>query len=169
MAFGFFDEQKMQMRIINFQFFINFTSNIGLIKNSVIYILEKLKIDSSFTIIVFYFKNSWNKDCFEMNCMTFSCHFLAIPMFIFHKTEVLTVILRCLSGHTYDWFKSYDTKRKYFHFFFFCDFVQKQKFASFAFFAFLCFLSSFLYQLSFTLVKHLKMTVWISVLWKINM
>ena len=60
MAFGFFDEQKMQMRIINFQFFINFTSNIGLIKNSVLYILEKLKIDSSFTIIVFYFKNSWN-------------------------------------------------------------------------------------------------------------
>ena len=60
MAFGFFDEQKMQMRIINFQFFINFTSNIGLIKNSVLYILEKLKIDSLFTIIVFYFKNSWN-------------------------------------------------------------------------------------------------------------
>ena len=58
MAFGFFDEQKMQMRIINFQFFINFTSNIGLIKNSVLYILEKLKIDSLFTIIVFYFKNS---------------------------------------------------------------------------------------------------------------
>ena len=73
--------------------------------------------------------------------MTFSGHFLAIRMFIFHKTEVLTVILRCLTGLTYYWFKSYDTKRKYFHFFFFCDFVQKQTFATFTFFAFLCFLS----------------------------
>jgi hypothetical protein len=42
--------------------------------------------------------------------MTFSGHFLAIRMFIFHKTEVLTVILRCLTGLTYYWFKSYDTK-----------------------------------------------------------
>ena len=55
-------------------------------------------------------------------------------MFIFHKTEVLTVILRCLTGLTYYWFKSYDTKRKYFYFFFFCDFVQKQMFATFTFF-----------------------------------
>ena len=45
--------------------------------------------------------------------------FLALCMFIFHKTEVLTVILRCLTGLTYDWLKSYDTKGKYFHFFFF--------------------------------------------------
>ena len=37
---------------------------------------------------------------------------------IFHKTEVLTVILRCLKGLTYDWFKSHDTKHKYFHCFF---------------------------------------------------
>ena len=44
--------------------------------------------------------------------------FFAVCMFIFHKTEVLTVILRCLTGLTHDWFKSYDTKRKYFHFFF---------------------------------------------------
>ena len=43
------------------------------------------------------------------------------------------VILRCLTGLTYDWFKSYDTKPKYFHFF-----VQKQTFASFAFFVILC-------------------------------
>ena len=41
--------------------------------------------------------------------MTFSGHFLAIRMIIFHKTEVLTVILTCLTGLTYYWFKSYDT------------------------------------------------------------
>jgi hypothetical protein len=69
--------------------------------------------------------------------------FFAIFMFIFHKTEVLTVILRCLTGLTYYWFKSYDTKRKYFYFFFFCHFLQKQTFASFAFFAFLCFCLNF--------------------------
>ena len=28
-------------------------------------------------------------------------------MFIFHKTEVVTVILRCLTGLNLDWFKSY--------------------------------------------------------------
>ena len=28
-------------------------------------------------------------------------------MFIFHKTEVLVVILRCLTGLNLDWFKSY--------------------------------------------------------------
>ena len=39
-------------------------------------------------------------------------------MFIFHKTEVLEVILRCLTGLIYDWLKSYDAKRKYFHIFF---------------------------------------------------
>ena len=65
--------------------------------------------------------------------------FFAICMFIFHKTEVLTVILRCLTGLHY--FKSYDTKRKYFHFFLFCNFVQKHAFVFFAFFAFLCFVS----------------------------
>ena len=45
------------------------------------------------------------------------------------------------TGLTYDWFKSYDTISKYFHFFFFAIFLQKQTFASFAFFMFLCFLS----------------------------
>ena len=72
---------------------------------------------------------------------TISGPFFANYISIFHKTEILTVILRCLTGLTYDWLKSYDTKRKYFHFFFFCDFVQKQIFASFMFFTFLCFLS----------------------------
>jgi hypothetical protein len=47
------------------------------------------------------------------------CPFHAICMFIFHKTEILKVILRCWTGLDYDWCKSYDKKCKYFHFFFF--------------------------------------------------
>ena len=35
---------------------------------------------------------------------------------IFHKTEVQVVILRCWTGLNPNWFKSYDTKRKYFSF-----------------------------------------------------
>ena len=38
---------------------------------------------------------------------TISGHFFAICMFIFHKTEVQTVILRCLTGLNLNWFKSY--------------------------------------------------------------
>ena len=36
-----------------------------------------------------------------------SGHFFAICFFIFHKTEVQTVILRCLTGLNHSWFKSY--------------------------------------------------------------
>ena len=39
--------------------------------------------------------------------MTIPGHFLAMYVFIFHKTEVLTVILRCLTGLNLDWVKSY--------------------------------------------------------------
>ena len=40
-------------------------------------------------------------------CTTIPGHFLAMYVFIFHKTEVLTVILRCLTGLNLDWVKSY--------------------------------------------------------------
>ena len=36
--------------------------------------------------------------------------FFANCMVIFHKTEVQTVILMCLSGQNHNWFKSFDTK-----------------------------------------------------------
>ena len=42
--------------------------------------------------------------------MTISGHFwpsLAIFIFIFHKTEVHTIILRCSTGLNLDWSKSY--------------------------------------------------------------
>ena len=42
------------------------------------------------------------------NCYrTISGHFFAICIFIFHKTEVQTVILRCLTGLNLNWFNSY--------------------------------------------------------------
>ena len=65
-------------------------------------------------------------------------------MIIFHKTEVLTVILRCLTGLTYDWLKSYDTKCKYFHFFFFLQFCIKTDICIFfVFYIFLSFVITF--------------------------
>ena len=36
--------------------------------------------------------------------------FFANCINIFHKTEVQTVILVCLTGQNINWFKSYDTK-----------------------------------------------------------
>jgi hypothetical protein len=41
------------------------------------------------------------------NILSLSGHFLANCMFIFDKTEVQMVILRCLTGLNLDWFKSY--------------------------------------------------------------
>ena len=43
---------------------------------------------------------------------TISGHFSANCMFIFHKKEVQTVILRCLTGLNHNQYKSYDTKPK---------------------------------------------------------
>ena len=68
-----------------------------------------------------------------------SDHFFAICIFIFHKTEVRTVILRCLMGLNLNWFKSYGlkcSKMQIFPFPFFCDFVWKHKFAFFVFLGF---------------------------------
>ena len=54
---------------------------------------EKMLISSRFSII--------------------SSQLFAIYISIFHKTEVLTVILRCWTGLNHTWFKSYDKKRKW--------------------------------------------------------
>ena len=43
---------------------------------------------------------------------TISGHFSANCMFIFHKKEVQTVILRCLTGLNIDWFKNYGLRCK---------------------------------------------------------
>ena len=44
---------------------------------------------------------------------TISGHFSANCMFIFHKKEVQTVILRCLKGLNIDWFKNYGLRCKW--------------------------------------------------------
>ena len=46
----------------------------------------------------------------DVLCKTIPGHFFAIWVYIFHKTEVLTVILRCLMGLNLDWVKSYGLK-----------------------------------------------------------
>ena len=62
--------------------------------------------------------------------------FLCKCMFIFHKTEVQTVILICLMGLNSDWFKNYDTNCKYFHFLCLLHTSKKMKICIFCFFAF---------------------------------
>ena len=51
--------------------------------------------------------------------LTICGHFYGNYIDIFHKTEIQMVILRCLMSLNFNWFKSYDTKYKYFHFRFF--------------------------------------------------
>ena len=58
---------------------------------------------------------------------TISGHFFANCMFILHKTEVLTVILKCLKSLNPNWYKSYDTKPKN---------AKKHTFVFFSFFHF---------------------------------
>ena len=65
-----------------------------------------------------------------------SSHFFANYMIVFHKTEVQKIILRCLMGLNSNWFKSYDTKHKYFHIRFFAilyKFEKKREMEIFAF------------------------------------
>ena len=55
---------------------------------------------------VVYSDRKWKiliNDC----CRTLSGQFFAICMFIFQKTEVQMVILRCWMGLNFNWFKSY--------------------------------------------------------------
>ena len=62
--------------------------------------------------------------------MTISSRFSANYFYISHKTEVQTVICRCWTSLNLNWFKSYDTKHKYFHSRFFSDFVKKTNMCS---------------------------------------
>ena len=70
-------------------------------------------------------------------CFSISGHFFASCMFIFHKTEIQMVILRCLTVLNLNWLKSYGlrcSKKQIFKFPFFCDIVQKHKFVFFCVF-----------------------------------
>ena len=50
---------------------------------------------------------------FSDHFTTISSHFFDNCLYIFHKTELQTVILRCWTDLNHNWFKSYDTKRKW--------------------------------------------------------
>ena len=96
----------------------------------------------------------------------FPAIFFAICMFIFHKTEVQTVILKCLTGLNLDWFKSYDTKRKKLKKASMCFWTKLQKNRN-GNISVLC--HNFWTNqnlLKFSPVKHVIMTIWTSVLWK---
>ena len=45
-------------------------------------------------------------------CTNHNLPFFAYYILIFHKTEIQTVILRCLTSLNHNWYKSYDTKHK---------------------------------------------------------
>ena len=59
--------------------------------------------------------------------MTISGHFFVNYMNIFHKTEISTVILRCLTYLNLNWIKSYNIKYKFSHFWFFCKLTELTK------------------------------------------
>ena len=93
-------------------------------------------------------------------------HFFANYMFIFHKTEIQTVILRCLMSLNLNWYKSYDTKRKNSKNTNLCFWTKLQKNRN----GNISILSHNFWTnqnlLEFRPVKHVIMTVWTSVLWK---
>ena len=89
-------------------------------------------------------------------------------MGIFHKTEIQTVILRCLMSLNLNWYKSYDTKRKNSKNANLCFWTKLQKNRN----GNISILSHNFWTnqnlLEFRPVKHVIMTVWTSVLWKMN-
>ena len=76
------------------------------VPNSEWHLLQQSWINFPFCLsfLKTYSKRNWKK-CGHFR--TISGHFFANNMSIFHKTEVQTVILRCLTGLNCNWFKSY--------------------------------------------------------------
>ena len=89
-------------------------------------------------------------------------------MFIFHKTEIQTVILRCLMSLNLNWYKSYDTKRKNWKNTNLCFWtkLQKNQNGNISVLSHNSWTNQHL--LEFRPVKQVIMTVWTSVLWKMN-
>ena len=89
-------------------------------------------------------------------CNNHTWPFFANYMLIFHKTEIQTVILRCLTNLNINWFKSYYTKRqnaKNANVLFCSKSQQKWQWK------YLHFVSKLLKQSELRPVKHLKKTV----------
>ena len=82
-------------------------------------------------------------------------------MTIFYKTEVQTVILKCLTlikGLNLDWFKSYDSKYEYFNFLFFCDILEKNAIAFFAFLGIFAFFAITVVQIMIQTLSALQIS-----------
>ena len=58
---------------------------------------------------------------------TISGHFFVNCMNIFHRAEISTVILRCLTHLNINWIKSNYIKHTFFHFWFFCKLTELTK------------------------------------------
>ena len=112
---------------INFMSYISNSNKKSQKPQGVLFDLNHVKTDPKWMLLL--------NNCYDI----VSGHFFAICIFIFHKTEVQTVILRCLMGLYLNWLKGYGLKcrkMQIFPFPFLCDFVQKHKFAFFAFLGF---------------------------------
>ena len=76
-----------------------------------IFMSKILKNPLTFMIARYLLKLFTNEFSFiNVLCTTIPGHFFTICVYIFHKIEVLTVILRCLMGLNLDWVKSYGLK-----------------------------------------------------------
>ena len=98
--------------------------NLFVLQNSICIVFNIIKSDPKRMLLL--------NNCYKI----VSGHFFAVCIFIFHKTEVQTVILRCSTGLNCNWFKSYGlkcSKTQIFSSLFFCDSVQNHKFAFFVF------------------------------------
>ena len=92
------------------------------------------------------------KDTDKWQCYDHFRPFFALFMFIFHKTGS-DGHFRCLTVLNYDWFESYNTNIFIFAFFVILYKIKRFRFCIYGFFV-------------IRLVNHLKMTIWIPVLWK---
>ena len=94
--------------------------------------------------------------------------FFSKYMVIFHKTEIQTVILRFLMSLNLNWYKSYDSKWKNSKSANLCFWTKLQKNGN-GNISVLCYNFWTNQNLDqFRPVKHVKMFVWTSVLWKVN-
>ena len=102
-----------------------FFNSLMLYVQTTVFLIRKLQeflIFSSLMILMVQTKSKDVKVCSEIKETTFqvghfttiSGHSIANYINIFHKTEVLTVILRCLMSLNLNWIKSYDINYKLF-------------------------------------------------------
>ena len=68
----------------------------------------RIHVVKTLSYTFFWWSNDkWRMTITNAHFTNISGHFFANCMFIFHKNEVQTVILRCLAGLKLDWFKIY--------------------------------------------------------------